>query len=131
MSKTTEDQKHAAASWAMDLFHSPMFSIHIQHLMHQYHTPGLAIALVHNQSTASRAFGQATINPPRPCTTDSLFDIASSSKSLTAASVALMVEDDDNYPNVKWDAKMCNILPEDFVMAQEEYTNGVTVEVRF
>ncbi|EQL00521.1 beta-lactamase family protein [Ophiocordyceps sinensis CO18] len=68
------------------------------------------------------------MDPPRPCTADTLFNIASASKSLTAASVGLLVHDNVNYPTVQYNATMSSLLPDDFAMAEEKYTNEVTVE---
>ena len=96
--------------------------------MDKWHVPGLAVAVVQNEETVSRGFGKASLNPPKPCTSETLFDIASSSKSLTAASVALLIADDEKYPHVQWDATMSSLLPEDFVMSEEDYTANVTVE---
>jgi len=59
---------------------------------------------------------------------DTLFDIASASKSLTAASVALLIYDDVNYPDVKWESTISKLLPDDFVMPTDEYTKAVTIE---
>lgn len=117
-----------SATAAMDLFNSSAFDTHVTNLINQWHVPGLAIALVHNDTTTAKGFGLATLDPPVKCTADTLFDIASASKSLTAASVGLLVDDDENYENVQWDSKMSGLLPEDFVMAEESYTKDVTVE---
>ncbi len=112
----------------MDLFQSENFGNHVNELLEKWHVPGAAIALVHDERTTSRAFGEASLDPPNPFTTDTLVDIASSSKSMTAAAVALLVADNEHYPQVQWDSKMSDLLPEDFVMSSSEYTNGVTVE---
>lgn len=96
--------------------------------MEKWHVPGLAIAVVRDQAIASRAFGKASLNPSKPCTADSLFDIASCSKSMTAASVALLIADDDNHPHLHWDTPMSTLLPDDFVMSVDSYTENVTVE---
>lgn len=112
----------------MDLFHSPEFPSHVEELMKQHHVPGLAIAIVQNETIASAGYGKASVDPPKPCTADTLFDIASASKSLTAASVALLVDDEEKYPEVRYEAKMSSLLPDDFVMSEKEYTEGVTVE---
>ncbi|KAM0454194.1 hypothetical protein ACHAPV_008662 [Trichoderma viride] len=110
----------------MDLFNSPAFSSHVEELIKKYHVPGLAIAVVHKDVTASKAFGVASFDPPRPMTTDTLLDIASASKSLTAASVALLVAD-DKHPEVTYEAEMAKLLPGEFVMPGQGY-EGVTVE---
>jgi len=96
--------------------------------MNQHHVPGLAIAIVANDQTASTGYGYATIDPPTPCTADTLFDIASCSKSLTAASVALLIDDNENHPEVQYDSIMSDVLPGDFVMPGVGYTENVTVE---
>ena len=85
-------------------------------------------AIVRDQEIASAGFGYATIEPQVPCAADTLFDIASSSKSLTAASVGLLVQNDEEYGEVQWNSKMSSLLPEDFVMSEESYTKDVTVE---
>ncbi|KAF7540163.1 hypothetical protein G7054_g1616 [Neopestalotiopsis clavispora] len=111
----------------MDLFNSPEFAAHVETLIKEHHVPGMAIAIIQDEHVASKGYGHTSFDAPKPCTADTLFDIASCSKSLTAASVALLVES-DKYPEVKWDAKMSKLLPDDFVLSEESYTNDVTVE---
>ena len=96
--------------------------------MKLHHVPGLAIAIVKDGVIASKGYGMASLNPPAPCTADTLFDIASASKSLTAASVGLLVNDDEKYPDVQYEATMSSLLPDDFVMPDDGYTKTVTVE---
>lgn len=114
----------------MEFFRSQEFSAYIKCLMSQYHTPGLSIAITYKNETASIAFGYASLNEPsQSCTPDTLFDIASCSKSLTAASIGLLVDDNDNFPDVQYEAKMCDMLPEgDFVMPEDRYTGFITIE---
>lgn len=114
----------------MDLFKSEAFSKHVTELMEEWHAPGLAISIVQADITDSQGFGHAILegDEPTPTTGDTVFDIASSSKSMTAAAMALLVEDDENYPQVQWDTPVSELLPEDFVMSKEEYTESVTVE---
>lgn len=107
---------------------SPAFNARIEAMMHSYHVPGLSLAIVHEGKTTSAGWGHASMDPPQPCTPDTLFDIASCSKSLTAASVALLVDDDEHYPEVQWDAVMSELLPDDFVMPGVGYTENVTVD---
>lgn len=112
----------------MDLLHSPKFSSRVEELMEQYHVPGLAIAIVQNETIASAGYGKASLDPSKPCTPDTLFDTASVGKSLTGASVGLLVNDNEKYPEVQYEATMSSLLPDDFVMSGEGYTEGVTVE---
>ncbi|KAI1295132.1 beta-lactamase family protein [Xylaria venustula] len=112
----------------MDYLNSDLFSSHVDELMKKHHVPGLAVAIVEGDRTFSAGYGLASLDPPKPCTPDTLFDIASSSKSMTAASVGLLVRDNDRYPDVQYEATMSSLLPEDFVMSGQGYTEGVTVE---
>ncbi|PLB41875.1 beta-lactamase family protein [Aspergillus candidus] len=112
----------------MDLFNSAGFPSHVDDLMKEHHVPGLAIAIVQNDTIMSAGYGQASLSPSTPCTPDTLFDIASASKSMTAASVGLLVDNNDEYPEVQYDATMSNLLPDDFVMSEEQHTKGITVE---
>lgn len=114
------------ATAEMDLL-QPNFTSLVTDLLKQHHIPGLSLAVVHNNEIASMGYGLASVEDSTTCTGDTLFDIASSSKSLTAASVALLV-DDRKHPKVQYDALMSDLLPDDFVMSEKGYTEGVTVE---
>ena len=72
----------------MDVIISPNFNKHINDLMEEWHVTGLAIAIVQDQTILSKAFGKASLEPEEAVTADTLFDIASSSKSMTAGAVA-------------------------------------------
>ncbi|KAK7959816.1 beta-lactamase family protein [Apiospora aurea] len=111
-----------------DYIRSAAFNARIEAMMRSHHVPGLSLAIVHKGKTASAGWGKASLDPPKPCTPDTLFDIASCSKSLTAASVALLVDDHETYPEVRWDAVMSELLPDDFVMPGVAYTEDVTVD---
>ncbi|XWW98693.1 hypothetical protein V2A60_006695 [Cordyceps javanica] len=112
----------------MDYFLSDTFRDRAEALIAKYRVPGLAVAITHRGRVEARAFGLARLDPPVPCTPDTLFDIASASKSMTAASVALLVEDDERYPAVRYDAVVSELLPGDFVMPTEALTKEVTVD---
>lgn len=111
----------------MELFESTTFTALITNLLRQNRIPGLSIGIVHNDKIASRGYGMANYKDSIPCTGDTLFDIASCSKALTATSVALLVED-RRHPKVQYDALMSDLLPDDFVMQEASYTDGITVE---
>ncbi|KAF5966172.1 hypothetical protein FBULB1_11790 [Fusarium bulbicola] len=111
----------------MDLFDCPNFNDRIEALMQSNRVPGLSIAVVQGGQVKSAGYGFASVKSQEPCTADTLFDIASSSKSLTAAAIALLVEDAD-FPEVQYDTIMSELLPEDFVMSDELHTNTVTVD---
>lgn len=111
----------------MELLESAIFRSLMADLLKKNKIPGLSVAVVHDGAVASTGFGMASFEDGIPCTGDTLFDIASCSKSLTAASVALLV-DDDKYPDVQYEALMSYLLPDDFVMQEKSYTDGITVE---
>ncbi|KAJ5203781.1 uncharacterized protein N7498_004660 [Penicillium cinerascens] len=111
----------------MELLDSNKFTSFVADLLRQYKIPGLSIAVVHNNGIASGGYGVANCEDNIPCTGDTLFDISSCSKSLTAASVALLV-DDKKYPEVQYEALMSDLLPDDFVMQEKMYTDSITVE---
>ncbi|KAJ3499693.1 hypothetical protein NLG97_g156 [Lecanicillium saksenae] len=97
--------------------------------MEEHHVPGISVAVVRGNAPAvARGFGCSSTDTKDACTPDTLFDVASCAKSLTASAVALLVEDNESYPSVQYNTTMASLLPEDFVMASAEYTLGVTVE---
>lgn len=115
-----------STQWSMDFFHSDAFQNYVRKLLKQHDVPGLSIGIIHHDQEATAGFGCATRFPERPCTPDTLFEIASCSKSLTAACIALLVED-EAHSEIRYDAIMHNLLP-DFVMSQQEHTVLVTLD---
>ncbi|KAF5617829.1 insecticidal toxin complex [Fusarium tjaetaba] len=111
----------------MDVFDFPNFSDRVEALMRSNRVPGLSVAVIHGDKVKSAGYGFASIKSQEPCTADTLFDIASSSKSLTAAAIALLVED-ANFSEVQYGSIMSELLPDDFVMSEELHTNTVTVD---
>jgi len=73
-----------------------------------------------------QAFGYSKL-PDTEATANTLFDLASTSKCTTAGAVALLV-DDENYPDVQWDAPVSKLLPEDFILPDPYLTANVTIE---
>ena len=111
----------------MDLLQSAAFREHAKALMHEHQLPGLSISVSHHNSVASIGLGVANLLNAAKCTPGTLYDIASSSKSLTAACVALLVEDDLNYPEVQWVTPLHDLLPQDFVMPMPELNERITI----
>lgn len=111
-----------------DLLDASTFRQHVDALMETYHLPGLSISICQNDTVTSAGFGLSSRKSQKAATADTLYDIASSSKSLTAASVALLAEDNENFPEVQWKTPLHELLPEDFVMPTPELTKRVTVE---
>jgi CubicO group peptidase (beta-lactamase class C family) len=112
----------------MNLLATSTFRKHVEALMEQHHLPGLSISVLQNDTVTSLGFGVASRFSRKAATADTLYDIASCSKSLTAASVALLVEDNERFPEVQWKTPLHELLPEYFVMPTAELTERVTVE---
>ncbi|OAA81949.1 beta-lactamase family protein [Akanthomyces lecanii RCEF 1005] len=111
----------------MEYFQSDLFDTKVTDLMDQLRVPGLSIAVLHGNKTASKAYGVISVASNTPCTANSLFDIASSFKILTAISVALLVED-AKHPSVTFDTPVTQLLSDDFVLSDAEYTKSVTID---
>ncbi|RCI07687.1 hypothetical protein L249_5679 [Ophiocordyceps polyrhachis-furcata BCC 54312] len=123
----TKKKRSKTPAAIMDVVRSPDFAAYVKRLMERFHVPGLAVAVAKGQDeVASAGFGKASLDPDVDCTADTLFDMASASKSLTAASVALLIAD-EGHPDVQWEAPMEKLLPDDFVMPGGDHSD-VTVE---
>ena len=61
--------------------------------MAEYRVPGVGLGLWHDQRLHVRGFGVTSLDDPRPITGDTLFTIASISKTMTATAVMRLVED--------------------------------------
>ena len=112
----------------MDFAESSYFSSLVEKLMKQHHVPGLSVAVVQDDNIFAAGYGKPSLESPDTCTEHTLFDIASSAKILTATAVGLLVEDNENHPDLQWSTTMSSLLPEDFVLSDDRYTSLVTVE---
>ncbi|TAQ83561.1 hypothetical protein B7494_g8115 [Chlorociboria aeruginascens] len=88
--------------------------------------PGLAIAVVNGENIFAKGYGISKF-PSVKIAPDTLFNAASMSKAFTAAAISLLVDDNDAFPDVKWDAKVESLLGGDFELA-DATTKEVTVE---
>ncbi len=85
--------------------------------------PGLAVAVVENgRVTLARGYGVRRMGEPAPVTDSTLFGIASNTKAMTAAAIAMLVEEG----KVGWDEPVRRYLP-DFAMSDETTTRLITV----
>lgn len=112
----------------MDSFRSPEVAFLVDELMNEHHVPGLSITVMQNDEIASLGYGKTVLELTTVYTADTLFDIVSSSGFLTVACVRLLVNDNENYPEMQYDAIMSTLLPGDFVIPGTGYTEGVTLE---
>lgn len=112
----------------MDLINTDSFKVRVEGLLEQWHVPGLSIAVFNEKDLSAAAFGFATLEPPTPATPDTIYDMASTSKSLTAAAVGKLVSDETFDPRVEWDTPMSRLLPGDFVLQDEYASEHATIE---
>jgi len=85
--------------------------------------PGLGITVVENgQITLARGYGVKRLGAPARCDENTIFGIASNTKAMTAAALAMLVEDG----KVEWDAPVTRYLP-DFQMSDPVVTRLMTV----
>lgn len=101
----------------------------VEKTLSHFHTPGMAIAVIHKDETFSKGYGHATLSPQTPVTPHTLFYTASTTKSFTAAAAAKLVESDEPaYSHISWHTKLSDLIPEDFVL-QDKYTQDhITLE---
>src|SRR5262245_36603689 len=60
--------------------------------MAEYHVPGVAVGIVKNGETTMRGFGVTNVDDPQPITPETLFTIASISKTVTATAIMKLIE---------------------------------------
>ena len=81
---------------------------YISRTMVDWQIPGLAIAVVRNDSVIhARGFGVRELGKPDAVDENTLFAIASTTKAMTAAALAMLVDDD----KVDWDDRVSEHLP--------------------
>lgn len=96
--------------------------------MGKWHVPGLSIAVFNQNDVSCTAFGFATLDPPVSTTPDTIYDMASTSKSLTAAAVGKLISNDKSQDKITWTTPMSKLLPEDFVLPDEYASQNATIE---
>lgn len=95
----------------------------IEDTMASWHCPGLAIAVVREgEPVYRRAFGLRDVEAAAPMTEDTRFALASVTKSVTATSAALLVDE----AVLAWDRPVCNDMPE-FILDDPYATRHVTL----
>ncbi|KAL1612752.1 hypothetical protein SLS60_000981 [Paraconiothyrium brasiliense] len=110
--------------------HGEAFIIKVQEALRHWRVPGLALAIVDHHTITSHGYGSSRWGDDAPDVTPAtIFDIASMSKSFTASSMALLVQDeeDEKLNNVKWETPVSR-LDVDLRFKDDEMTRGITVE---
>ncbi|KAJ6108657.1 beta-lactamase/transpeptidase-like protein [Penicillium sp. IBT 18751x] len=100
------------------------FDDRVQELLSTWHVPGLAVAVIDGSSTFSKGYGFAVL-PDTPVTPETVFFTASTTKSFTAASVSLLI---DENPDLKWTSTLSSVIEDDFVLSDSSITSQVTFE---
>lgn len=95
----------------------------IEAAMASWHCPGTAIAVVRGDETLhQRAYGVRNVEEKLPLTIDTRFAMASVTKSFTAMSVALLVDEG----KLAWDKPVREYIPE-FILDDPYVTEHITV----
>ncbi|CAG8013669.1 unnamed protein product [Penicillium salamii] len=106
----------------------PEFDGFVQGQMEKWKVPGLTMAIVHGDSTWSKAYGISQF-PDRKMTTDSLFSTCSTTKAFTAAAVSLAIDDSKHTETpLNWDTPISSLLRDDFVLHNDYSTMHTTIE---
>ena len=99
------------------------FANYIQQAMASWHCPGVALSIVKGDDVLYQAvFGQRDVENNLPLTADTRFAMASVTKSVTALSVALLVDEG----KLEWDKPVWEYMPE-FILDDPYITRQVTV----
>jgi CubicO group peptidase (beta-lactamase class C family) len=95
----------------------------IEREMSLWQIPGMAVGVVRNDSLVyARGFGVLGLEDPRPVDEHTLFGVASTTKAMTVAALALLVDEG----RLHWDDPVIEHLP-DFRLADPWVTRNVTV----
>lgn len=112
----------------MDIINTANFEERIRELMTEWHIPGLSIAVFNEKDIIGRGFGLASLEPEVATTSDTLYDVASTSKSVTAGAVGKLLADKETYPHITWTTPVSQLLKDDFVLQDATSTASVTIE---
>jgi CubicO group peptidase (beta-lactamase class C family) len=103
--------------------HLELDSSQIHAALERFATPGLAVAVVKNDALVlARGYGQRGLDHPTPVDEHTLFAIGSISKSFTATSLGLLVDEG----KLAWDDPVQKYLP-DFQLFDPYATHEITI----
>ena len=113
----------ARPAWALEPADGPRIDALVASFMSAFEIPGMGIAIVRKGAPAfTRGYGVRALGRPERVDEDTLFAIASNSKSFVAASLAMLVEEG----KLGWDEPVVKYLPE-FEMSDPAVTQMMTV----
>jgi len=107
---------------------TPAFTERVKALMRDFHVPGLSIAVFDGDIVHTRCFGQASIEEGTPVDANTVFDIASCSKALTAVAMGILVDSHPKLRTLGWKTPVVELIKDDFVMHRVQDTDVITVE---
>src|SRR5262249_31669420 len=90
--------------------------------MQEYRIPGVAMGVLRNGQATIRGFGVRTVTDPQPVTRNTVFPLASISKTVTTTAVMRLVEQG----KIDLHAPVRKYLP-DFRVADEAASRDVTI----
>lgn len=94
----------------------------IEQKMKDYGIPGVAFGILKNGQSIVRGFGVTNVDNPQPITPETVFPVASISKTLTATAIMRLVEQG----RLDLDAPVKKYLP-DFKVGDEQVSREVTI----
>jgi CubicO group peptidase (beta-lactamase class C family) len=95
-------QQHPAPDWAA-------FDRYVAQAARDWHVPGLAIAVVSGDSLVfAKGYGVVEQGKPAPATEHTRFAIGSTTKAMTSAALAMLVDEG----KLRWDDKVIDYLPD-------------------
>lgn len=94
----------------------------IEQKMAEYGVPGVAFGIVKDSRTTTRGFGVTNVDDPQPITSDTVFPLASISKTVAATAVMRLVEEG----RLDLDAPVKQYLP-DFTVRDADATHDVAL----
>ncbi|HEY0335680.1 MAG TPA: serine hydrolase [Stenotrophomonas sp.] len=101
----------------------PAFDAHVEQVMRAHEVPGMAIAIVdHGAIVQAKGYGVRKLGAPDRVDADTIFPTGSTGKAITAAALAILVDDG----KLHWDDKVIDHLP-DFRMYDPWVTREMTV----
>ncbi|PLN79763.1 putative penicillin-binding protein [Aspergillus taichungensis] len=87
----------------------------------------MSVAVVDGPNTWTEGYGLAQW-PGTDVTPDTPFYTGSTTKASTAAVLSLLVDDNENHPQVQWNTPVNQLLRDDFVLSHEWDANNITIE---
>ena len=99
------------------------FDQYVAKAVKDWHTTGLAIAIVSNDSLVfARGYGTMNVRQPTPVNEHTRFAIGSTTKAMTSAALAMLVDEG----KIHWDDRVIDILP-DFRLYDPYATRETTI----